>query len=546
MEQQLLTSLWGLGVFLFGMLYLEEALEKAAGNRLKIYLKRATDSIPKSILTGALSTAILQSSSIVTLLTLSFVSVSMITLQNGIGVIFGANLGTTMTAWLVALLGFKFSIEAFALPIAGIGGLLMVFFTEDSKLYHGGKFMIGFGLLFLGLDYMKSGIEAFSASFDMSSYTNLPLYYFVVIGLVITALIQSSSATTALILSSLSAGVIGFEQGAALMIGANIGTTVTALLGALGGVVDKKRVAVAHTVFNLLTALGAYLMLPYLSQFILVGLNMSGEYTSALALFHTLFNLLGILALSGFIPLLAKLLQKLIKTKKSIITRYIHLADPTASDAALIATIREVSGLYDLTQKYILLCANINAKNLLIDTQDTQMIVDNNVTIIDFNKSKGYKHIKTLESEIFDYITKINANTLNEMQSMQIDKLFNATRECGYAARLAKDMKNNFDEFASNEESEVRKYYNEMRRNILHALRHLLRLQNAQIAKSDFDTHFSSVIKENEILLKEMTIDYRQHKLPNHTITTLLNTNRSIFLMLHSLQDVAQAFELYE
>jgi phosphate:Na+ symporter len=227
----IVEALSGLGMFLFGMYYMELALKEAAGLRFKNWVRHSTSSTMKSLFTGAAATAVLQSSSVVTLMTLSFVSASLMSLHSGIAVIFGSNVGTTATAWIVATLGFKVKIELFALPMIGAGGLLLAFNSSGRKVAAVAKVAIGFGLLFLGLDIMKTAIESFSTTLDFSEFADYPLITFVAIGFVLTALIQSSSAATAIALSALYAQILVFDQAAAMVIGTNIGTTVTAIRG---------------------------------------------------------------------------------------------------------------------------------------------------------------------------------------------------------------------------------------------------------------------------------------------------------------------------
>ena len=265
MTSTVIQALSGLGMFLFGMFYMELALKEAAGIRFKSWVKNSTSSTLKSLLTGAGATMVLQSSSVVTLMTLSFVSASLITLHSGIAVIFGSNVGTTAVVWIVATLGFKVKIEVFALPMIGAGGLLLVLGASNRKVAAAAKVLIGFGLLFLGLDIMKTAIESFASWIDLSLYAHWPLIAFVGFGFLMTALIQLSSAAMAVVLSALFAQILNFEQAAAMVIGTNIGTTVTAILGSIGGIPDKKRAAAAHFMFNLITAVVAFLLLPFLS-----------------------------------------------------------------------------------------------------------------------------------------------------------------------------------------------------------------------------------------------------------------------------------------
>lgn len=184
----------GLGIFLFGMFHLENGLKGLAGNSFKKLLQRFTNKRWKGILTGSFVTAILQSSSLVTLLVLAFLGSGMITLQNSLGVVFGANLGTTVTAWIVATVGFKLNIADLSYPFLAIGSLSYLLLDKRPVLKNWGSFLIGFGLLFLGLDFMKTSIENVAQQVDLSLYADLGLWIFPLIGLIITVLIQSSSA----------------------------------------------------------------------------------------------------------------------------------------------------------------------------------------------------------------------------------------------------------------------------------------------------------------------------------------------------------------
>ncbi|MBU1667349.1 Na/Pi symporter [bacterium] len=544
LTNSIIMAFSGLGIFLFGIYYMEYALKEVAAGKLKRWLKNSTNTIGKSIFTGAFATALLQSSSVVTLLTLSFVSVSLISLKSGIGVIFGSNIGTTVTAWLVALLGFKLQIESFALPIAGFGGLGLIFLPKNSKYFFFAKFLIGFGFLFLGLDYMKTSIEVLGTSFDLQKYSAYPLYYFVLIGAVITAIIQSSSATTALVLSALSVSVLTFEGAAAMVIGANIGTTITALLGAIGGTVDKKRAAVAHFIFNILTAIIIFFLLFYLSSFILNTLHMKNHPVIALAMFHTIFNVLGVVLLAPFIPLLANFLNRVITFKKPVVTHYIHLVDTQVTESAFIAVKNEIESLFSKTLKYILLLANVKSNDLLLNEKETNNILEINTDIIDFDHMATYKNMKTIEGSIFEFINKINRQGLEQTQSQNIDKLYTTARECAYAAKIIKDIKNNLNEFSQSEEISVQKAYNRMRKHLINAIRALHLYMNHKIDRKEFEKKYTESLQENEQLLRQITFAYKTFSLNATVVTSLLNSNRSLFLALNSLYQASEVFDI--
>ncbi|MBU0633017.1 Na/Pi symporter [bacterium] len=533
----------GLGMFLFGMFYMEAALKELAGIRFKKWIKNSTSTRTKSLLTGALATAVLQSSSVVTLMTLSFVSTSLVSLESAIGIIFGSNLGTTVTAWIVATLGFKVKIELFALPMIGLGGFMLILNSSQKKIEAAAKILIGFGLLFFGLEIMKNSINSLGQNFDLSLYTQYPLIAFVGLGFVITALIQSSSATTAIILSALYANILTFEQSAAMVIGANIGTTVTALLGAIGGIPDKKRVAVAHLLFNFITAFFAFLLLPYLSIFLMK--FFLADKTTALALFHTIFNLFGILLLVYFIPMMTKYLQLMFKTTEKMPTKFIHLVDPKFPDTALIALRNEINYLFLKTLKFSLLLAHIRPDDILNANTDAKNAVSNNQRFIDFDYKKVYESIKDKEIRIVEFINLLNQQNLTPLQSQNIDILLTSTREIGYAAKTLKDVKNNIDELFDNENLSLQNMYNEIRMNLSYMVLVFVNYMNEHWTQEKSLEKFNTGDAESRLITKKTTQLVSKDNVNEKSMLSLLNINRNINISMKSLLEASKAVNLH-
>jgi len=256
----------GLGLFLFGMHHLEQAMQQLAGRPFKVFLREHTSRPVKGVLAGAIATAALQSSSVVSLLVMALAGTGIVSLASAIGIVFGSNLGTTATGWIVASIGFKLEIEVLALPLVAIGGLGVVWSAVGSRRLGASQFIAGFGLMFLGLDFMKSGASAAASLFDPQALADYPPLVFLLVGLLLTAIIQSSSATIMLTLSALYAEAIPLSSAAAVAIGADLGTTITAILGALAGSPVKKRVAAALVVFNVVTDSVAFIALYPLLQ----------------------------------------------------------------------------------------------------------------------------------------------------------------------------------------------------------------------------------------------------------------------------------------
>jgi phosphate:Na+ symporter len=230
----------GLGMFLYGMFHLEDTLKQFEGRSFKLYLQKHTKNKLSAIFSGTVVTAILQSSSIVNLMVLSFVGAGMLPMENALSVALGANVGGTFNSWLVALFGFKVDVGTLTYPIIGIAGLALIIFKNKKNLYQISRFCMGFGLLFMGLDFMKDSMDAAVNSFDFAPYLNYPRIVFVLIGFVITALIQTSAATIVIVLSALYAHIIPIETAVAIVLGAELGTTMKIVIGSIGGVAAKK------------------------------------------------------------------------------------------------------------------------------------------------------------------------------------------------------------------------------------------------------------------------------------------------------------------
>lgn len=323
------TLLGGIGLFLLGMILMTDGLKAVAGDALRSLLANFTGSRAKAVATGAGITALVQSSSATTLATIGFVSAGLLTFSNAIGVIIGANLGTTSTGWIVALLGFKLSIGKVLLPFIGVGALMRL--LGRGRLAHGGSALAGFGVIFVGVDVMQSGMGGLAGQVELAQYSAASIQarlILVLIGAVMTVLMQSSSAAVATTLTALAAGTISVDQAAALVIGQNVGTTVTAGIAAIGASVPAKRTAFVHVIFNLGTGTIAFLILPAFTAGVdlLTKRWLGDDQALTIAAFHTAFNLLGV---AVFLPLtsrLDRLATHFIPEKRPQLTRNLDLS----------------------------------------------------------------------------------------------------------------------------------------------------------------------------------------------------------------------------
>jgi len=432
--------LGGLGVFMFAMFMLEASIKEIAGRSFKGFIRKQTNGRLKSILSGSIVTAILQSSSAVSLMVLAFVGAGIMAMDNAIGVILGSNLGTTATAWLVAAIGFKVNIEAVVLPVIGIGGLILIFFGKSKRYSNISKLLVSFGLLFMGLNFMKESVEQLSTAISISDLPNYNVLSFLVVGMLVTAAMQSSSATIALILTGINAQLLDFEGAAAMVIGANVGTTATVLIGGINSSQIKKRVALSHLSFNVITAVVGLIMLwpiTYLIEWILG--PVSDSPVIAIALFHTIFNLLGVVLIYPFIGSFARLLIRLIPERKADVTTYIHQLMPSVYDAATSGLAKEIDILVERVMQYNLTVVSLNIRSWT-DLNPFKKEVDN---------VQKYEELKLLQTEIFEFATKIHSEELNDEENRNLERIMHAARQALNAAKVIKDIEHNVLEFDS-------------------------------------------------------------------------------------------------
>lgn len=313
--------LGGVGLFLLGMALMTDGLKMAAGPALGAIISSSTQTRWRGLLSGIVVTAMVQSSSAVTVAAIGFVNAGLLTLGQSLWVLFGSNVGTTMTGWLVALVGMKIKVDAAALPLIGLGMALRISGPETRRGAIGGA-LTGFGVLFLGIAFIQQGFAGSEQALDLASLSGrgiLSVVAFVLAGLLLTVLMQASAAALVVVLTLAQAGIIPLSEAAAAVIGANIGTTVTALIAVIGATPNARRAALAHVLFNLLTGFVALLMLPLL----LAGVahlrdafELESSPAVSLALFHTLFNLLGVALMWPLTERLTHFLQGRFRTRE--------------------------------------------------------------------------------------------------------------------------------------------------------------------------------------------------------------------------------------
>jgi phosphate:Na+ symporter len=469
----------GVSIFLFGMIALEEGFRAFTGGLLESILRRSTDRLWKSLSFGIVTTTLMQSSSLVSVITISFLSAGLINLAAGIGIIFGANLGTTTGAWLVAGLGLKVKISAYAMPML-VFGVILIF--QKSRSWKGiGYILAGLGFLFLGIHYMKEGFDSFKDTIDLAAYA-VPgfagLMLFSLIGLAATVIMQSSHATLVLIITALAAQQITYENALALAIGANVGTTITAIIGSLSASIEGKRLAAAHLVFNLVTGMVAILAINQLVIVVDYVSAASGiaenDYTLKLAVFHTIFNLLGIVLMIPFINRLVDFLNRAFVAESIDIVQPMYLNDAVMEfpEAVFEAVRKETQRLYDNAFEVMSNGLNLRPEDILSE-QDLNKLILRPGKVVPFDIDAEYERkIKVLYSAIIEFISRSQLSMPSEF-SEQLYDLRQAARNIVESLKDIKHLQKNLAQYISSENPQIRREYNTIRIQLAKVLRKL-------------------------------------------------------------------------
>jgi len=442
---QIWELLAGLGLFLFGMFMLEEALKVLAGRSFKTFLRRQTGNRVKAVLAGATVTAVLQSSSMVVLLVMSFVGAGIIGLSNGVGMVLGANLGTTMTGWIITIFGFKLEIEKFVFPFMAIGGLGLIF-LKSERLSNYSKLLMGFSFMFLGLSFMKEGFEQFVQHFDLTLFVGKPKILFFLAGFFLVAIIQSSSAGIMIFLTSLSSGLITFEQSLFLVIGGDLGTSVTALLGTLKAPTLKRKVGWSQFYINLSNAIIAIPLMGVYVYFIVNILGIEDQLMGMVA-FHTVMNLANVMLLLPFIGIFTNLLNKYIKTKEHSIAIFINRTNPKESTSATVALEKEVIRFIEEA---------IKTNKAFFDLKNGQT---------SSNSDTMYNNLKLYESELVQFCNLMQQNKLSSNEVASLNNALVSIRYASHSAKDIKDIKHTLIDLRNASFDQFYQYYTEIHHN---------------------------------------------------------------------------------
>ena len=543
----------GIAILLFGMIMLEEGFKVFTKGPLQNILRKATDKLYKSITAGALVTALIQSSSLVSVITISFISAGLISLSGGLGLIFGANIGTTATAWLVAGFGLKIKISALALPMLVFGIIFSI--QKKNSLKGIGNVLAGLGFFFLGIHYMKEGFDVFKEYIDLTQYA-VPGFKGVIIytllGIVATTILQSSSATLALILTALSAGQIEYENALALAIGANVGTTITAVLGSLSSNVAGRRLAGAHLIFNVVTgvvALGLIYPLANSVNNLSDSINISPtDYTLKLAMFHTIFNVLGVIIMIPFISKLEKFLIRFIKERvdKDIDEpKFLNEAVLKFPGSAISSLIKESKYLFkNAVFEIVAHGLNIHREDIKSDEKVKKIIKKSTKDLHTDVEDLYYKKVKTIYGEIIKYATTAqNELKLTKKQNEAVTDIKVANRKMVEIIKDVRELNKNITLSLNLDNKYLQKEYDGFRKKLTKVLRIIYLFRKAEDSEEYADklSQLKKEAKEN-IRQSNKSIDrlIRKDLISAEMASSLFNDNSNVNDMIKKLIEVAE------
>ena len=559
---EILSLLGSLGLFLYGMKVMSDALMNLAGDRMRNILSTTTSNRFFAILTGFTITAIIQSSSATTLMVVSFTNASLLTLTEAIGVIMGANIGTTVTAWLISILGFKVNISAIALPLVGLGFLLIL--SKKKNRQQWGYFIIGFAVLFMGLQFLKDTVPdirqnpeilAFLSEYTSMGFASVLLFLF--IGTVLTLIVQSSSATMALTLLMTYEGWIPFDMAAAMVLGENIGTTITANLASLVANYRARRAARAHLIFNLLgVAWMLVVFYPFLHVIEAMVMQLEGAspflvaaaIPVALSLFHTSFNIINTGLLVGFVNVIGRIVEHMVPTEAEPEAeidqpRFLSKASLEYPQTGIKALFDEsLRLLQDAAYQAITHGLNVHRADLESDRSFETMLESKETIAVDIDKLYATK-IKAIYSQILEYATHLQSIfALDENKIETIRNILIADRMLVHVVKKMKPLHYNLVRYLSSNNHAILHEYNLLRHKILkvvreihscsdsdNPLKHLRKLKKERAKAEELDVLQSGRI--NRLLL--------DGEISNEMASSLLNDSEEARKIVRELVDVA-------
>lgn len=534
----------GVGLFLFAMYLIEESLKNLSGRRIKLFLQRITKNNIGAVAGGALVTGVLQSSSMVSLMVLAFVGAGVFTMENALAIILGANLGTTLDSWVVALIGFKMNIEILAYPAVFVGGLLLILFGKRKAIKYLSLFLLGFGLLFIGLSFMKTAMEAQVQAFDFQAYAHMNLAVFLLIGFLITLLVQSSSVTMALTLSALHSGAIAFPAATAIVLGSETGTTIKILLSAIGGNAAKKRVVLGNFIFNIVLTVLAFACLTPILNLITNVFNIKDPLIG-LVTFSSLVNLLSVLIFLPFLQPFVHFLERFFKTTDAAFAAFIGHATTSEPETALDLYKRDV-------EYFMYNCMLLNLEQFDLDTSDMEKhavfkALNDSHKFMSKTKDEKYAFLRQFQGELQSFYLELRVK-LEDGENVQLNQLVSAARSAMYAVKSINDITGDISNL-SHSSKDIKYDFFVQQKNEINELYTKMYAVLQQKDDPSFETmqQLINVITTSYSLALTSFYKEAQHSpIEDIDMTIALNVNRELFTANKAMLMAVKDFSLNE
>lgn len=509
----------GIRFFLYGMGQLEILLRQLPGRSFKLFIKKNTGNLFKSILASSVVTAIVQSSSIVSLITLSFVEAGFMPFRNALGVILGANLGTTMTSWIIALVGFKFELMDYTLPVIAVSAIGAFLAEQHARLRTVFQICFQIGILFIGIQFMKNGALDLAKNFDLNAISGYGIWIYVLTGFIMTTIIQSSSATVAIGLTAIYSGVLDFSSAAGLVIGSEVGTTVKTLLWSLSGSEDKRKVGWSNFIFNIFTGILAYIFIGWFDREVHLRI---ADPLIALVSFQTLINLVSIIIFIPFAGLFSRWIEKLI-TAGGEHTSSLTASLPKHAELAGDAIHGEARNLLKRSLRFchLVLCSEQSTVREQKDALDIE-----------------YKLLKKSEGDLNNYYFNITQLKVNPKDHQEMIQSLSVVRRCIYAVKSVKGIQHNLEDFESSPDDLmygqidlIRNMWNSFETE----LTELLSVLDEQKLQQETEKLLSGRFQWNEEKKNELLKALHDKRLSELNASTLLNVYRALLSAKKSL-----------
>ncbi|PRY25535.1 phosphate:Na+ symporter [Aliiruegeria haliotis] len=542
----------GVAIFLFGMLMLEDGFKLYSGGTLESILKKITDSTPKALCTGFVAATAMQSSSLVSVIAISFLSADLMKLAAGVGLMYGADIGTTTGAWLVAGFGLKVKISTYAMPMLAIS-IVLVF--QRSKYIRGAGYVLaGLGFLFLGIHHMKEGFAAFNEQLDLAQFAMtgaVGLVVFTLIGALATVVMQSSHATMVLVITAMAANQVSYENAIALVVGANVGTTITAILASLTANFQGKRLALAHVIFKLVTAVVCLVLINQLvagvdriSGWLGIGAE---DYALKLAVFHTMFNVIGVAIMVPMMQRLLSFLERTIPEPEPDVSKPRYLSEAVDGFPATmeVAMRKEVKHLQDNAIELIAHGLNLHRHDLY-ESDDVAATVAASTSPMELDIDETYEtRVKTLYSAIVEFATRAGTRNLPADFMERIYLLRDSAQRNVRAVKAVKHMRRNATAYTSHPQGKATDLYNGLRTEIARILVEIHKLDESdpELRSSlwlDDERVQVERDKKNSTRMIEGLI--RERQIGAATATSFLNDSDYAYEAMSDLIEAARVF----